>query len=124
MFATKSIPLTSSSGIFVFFFKLQRSPFYKYLAVSSDLIGPLLYNYPWNPCTIFLAISFSSPKLTICHLPQGMEISVNPNRTFIPPGGITTSPIKVKANGSAELGLIDVLEEGLNDEEYHAWRRI
>jgi hypothetical protein len=35
---------------------------------------------------------------------RGIEISVNPNRTFIPPGGIATSLIKVNANQSADLG--------------------
>ena len=47
-----------------------------------------------------------SPLLSISKVnaSRGIEISVNPNRTFIPPGGIATSLIKVKANQSADLG--------------------
>jgi hypothetical protein len=52
---------------------------------SSTIVNPLLSISKVNP-------------------PQGLEISVNPNRTFIPPVGIATSLIKVKANDNAELG--------------------
>jgi hypothetical protein len=52
---------------------------------SSTIVNPLL----------------SIPQVDKSH---GLEISINPNRTFIPPGGMATSLVKVKANDSAEIG--------------------
>jgi hypothetical protein len=36
--------------------------------------------------------------------PPGLEISINPNRTYIPPEGIATSFVKVKATDNVDLG--------------------
>jgi hypothetical protein len=117
--------ITSPAQYFLSFYAFDTTMRQRHLCGLIDVIGHVFYAPPPdfsmsvfpNPLQIRhgeeKTIEFRTnsntivnPLLNISQIdePQGMEISINPYRTFIPPGGIATSLIKVKANDRAVIG--------------------